>query len=197
MRDRCDFPSELHMHAQCESCARQLYWGLLWGAAQFYAHSLWFSICCAPWGLCTQIHHRQVRPPHQAMCACTMCVLRTPAVLESYVSRCPVACAYALIVTMLRALRSVVSNSSETGGTLSCARAPAIYSARHLVARAKLDPAVWAPVENSFGGKYNGSQSAKWAWSEVRGYASDVMQQIAGRTPLDTTSFKWTRGNCW
>jgi len=58
-----------------------------------------------------------VRPPHRAMCACTVCVLRAPAVLESYVSRRPIACAYALIVTMLRALRSVVSSSSETGGT--------------------------------------------------------------------------------
>jgi hypothetical protein len=78
----------------------------------------------------------------------------------------------------------------SVAGIGNCARAPAIYSARHLVARAKLDPAVWAPVESSFGGKYNGSQSAKWAWSEVRGYSSDVKQQIAGRTPLDTTSFK-------
>jgi len=48
------------------------------------------------------------------------------------------------------------------------AHAPAIYSAMHLGARAKLDPAVWAPVESSFGGEHNGSQSAKWAWGEIR-----------------------------
>jgi len=47
------------------------------------------------------------------------------------------------------------------------AHAPAIYSAKHWRARAKLDPAVWAPVESSFGGQHNGSQSAKWAWGEV------------------------------
>jgi len=58
-----------------------------------------------------------MRPPHRAMCACTVCVLHAPAVLESYVSPRPVACAYTLIVTMLRALRSVVSRSSETGET--------------------------------------------------------------------------------
>jgi len=66
------------------------------------------------------------------------------------------------------------------------AQAPAIYSAMHLKARAKLDPAVWAPVENSFGGEHNGSQTAKWAWGEVRGYASDVKQQLAGMAPLGT-----------
>jgi len=47
------------------------------------------------------------------------------------------------------------------------AHAPVIYSAMHLGARAKLDPAVWAPVKRSFGGEHNGSQSAKWAWGEV------------------------------
>ena len=82
----------------------------------------------------------------------------------------------------------------SVAGIGNCARAPAIYSARYLVARAKLDPTVWAPVEtpveSSFGGEYNGSQSAKWGWGEVRGYASDVIQQIAGRAPLDTTSFR-------
>jgi len=51
------------------------------------------------------------------LCVRAQCVLRAPTVLESYVSHCPVACAYALIVTMMRALRSVVSSSSETGGT--------------------------------------------------------------------------------
>jgi len=51
------------------------------------------------------------------MRACTVCVLHAPAVLQSHVSRDLVACAYALIVTMLRALRSEVSSSSETGGT--------------------------------------------------------------------------------
>jgi len=56
----------------------------------------------------------------------------------------------------------------------------------HLGARARLDLAVWAPVENSFGGEHNGLQPAKWAWGEVRGYASDVMQQLAGRAPLGT-----------
>jgi len=70
------------------------------------------------------------------------------------------------------------------------AHAPVIYSAMHLGARAKLDPAAWAPVESSFGGEHNGSQSAKWAWGEVRGHASDVIQQIAGRAPLGTTSFR-------
>jgi len=45
--------------------------------------------------------------------------------------------------------------------------APAIYSAKHWRARTKLDPAVWALVESSFGGQHNGSQSAKWAWGEV------------------------------
>jgi len=57
----------------------------------------------------------------------------------------------------------------------------------HLGARTKLNPAVWAPVESSFGGEHNGSQSANWALGEVRGYASDVMQQIVGRAPLGTT----------
>ena len=47
------------------------------------------------------------------------------------------------------------------------AHAPAIYSAKHLRARAKLDPAVWALVESSCGGQHNGAQSAKWAWGEV------------------------------
>ena len=42
------------------------------------------------------------------------------------------------------------------------AHAPAIYSAMHLRAHAKLDPAVWAPVENSFGREHNSSQTAKW-----------------------------------
>jgi len=70
------------------------------------------------------------------------------------------------------------------------AHAPAIYSAMHLRARAKLNPAVWTPVESSFGEEHNGSQSAKWAWGGVQGYASDVMQQIAGRAPLGTTSFR-------
>ena len=64
--------------------------------------------------------------------------------------------------------------------------APAIYSAMHLRARAKLDPAVWAPVESAYGGEHNSSKSAKWAWGEVRGYASDIMLQIAGRAPLGT-----------
>jgi len=45
--------------------------------------------------------------------------------------------------------------------------APAIYSAMHLRARARLDPAVWAPVESSFGGEHNSLKSAKWAWGEV------------------------------
>jgi len=49
-----------------------------------------------------------------------------------------------------------------------------------------LDPAVWAPIERLFGGEHNGSISAKWAWGEVRGHVSDVMQQIAGRAPLGT-----------
>jgi len=70
------------------------------------------------------------------------------------------------------------------------AHTPVIYSAMHLGARTKLDPAVWAPVESSFGGEHNGSQSAKWAWGKVRGHASDVMQQTAGRAPLGTTSFR-------
>ena len=47
------------------------------------------------------------------------------------------------------------------------AHSPAISSAMHLGTRAKLDPAVWAPVESSFGGEHNSSQSAKWAWGEV------------------------------
>jgi len=64
------------------------------------------------------------------------------------------------------------------------AHAPAIYSAMNLGARAKLDLAVWAPVESSFIRQHNGTQSAEWAWGEVCGYASDVMQQIAGRVPL-------------
>ena len=58
----------------------------------------------------------------------------------------------------------------------------------YLRAHAKLDPAVWAPVESSFGREHNSSQSANWAWSEVRGYISDVMQQIAGRAPLGTAA---------
>jgi len=49
-----------------------------------------------------------------------------------------------------------------------------------------LDPAVWAPVESSFGGEHNSSKSTKWAWGKVRGYASDLMLQIAGRAPLGT-----------
>jgi len=45
--------------------------------------------------------------------------------------------------------------------------APAIYSAMHLRARARLDPAVWAPVENSFGGqKTRNLQSRHGARSE-------------------------------
>jgi len=28
-RDRCDLPKERYVRAQCESCARQLYWGLI------------------------------------------------------------------------------------------------------------------------------------------------------------------------
>ena len=92
------------MHSK--SCARQLCWGLIWVAAPFlsppsyicmhsvslarascigvfsealrtfHAHSLWLSICCAPWGLCTQIHHRQMRPPHRTMCVCTVRLCR-------------------------------------------------------------------------------------------------------------------------
>jgi len=69
-----------------------------------------------------------VRPPHRAMCACTLCVLHAPVVLQSYVSHHLVACAYALIVTMLRALRSVVSRSSETGGIF-----PPSYMCMHSV----------------------------------------------------------------
>jgi len=41
-------------------------------------------------------------------------VLRAPAVLGSYLSRCTVSCVFALIVTWQRALRSVVSSSSAT-----------------------------------------------------------------------------------
>jgi len=44
-------------------------------------------------------------------------VLRAPAVLGSYLSPCTVACVFTLIVTWQRALRSVVSSSSETGAT--------------------------------------------------------------------------------
>jgi len=39
IRDRCDLPTEQHMHAQCESCTRQLCWGHICSAAQFHAHS--------------------------------------------------------------------------------------------------------------------------------------------------------------
>jgi len=40
-----DLPTEIHMHAQCESRARQLYWVLIWGAAHFWheSHSAQFS----------------------------------------------------------------------------------------------------------------------------------------------------------
>ena len=57
-----------------------------------------------------------------------------------------------------------------------------------------MDPAVWAPVERSFGEEHNGSQSAKWAWGEVQAYASDGMHQIAGRTPLGTTFIELIAG---
>jgi len=66
------------------------------------------------------------------------------------------------------------------------AQAPAIHSAMHLKVRAKLDQAVWAPVENTFEGEHNGSQPAQWTWEEVRGYASHVMQQLEVRAPLVT-----------
>jgi len=66
------------------------------------------------------------------------------------------------------------------------AHAPAIYSARHLGARANLDPAAWAPVESSYGGQKNGTKSTKWAWGDVSGQVSDIIQQIAGRMPLGT-----------
>jgi len=46
-------------------------------------------------------------------------VLRAPALLGSYLSCCTVSCAFALIRTWQRALRSVVSSSSETGATSS------------------------------------------------------------------------------
>jgi len=58
-----------------------------------------------------------VRPPLRATYACTVWVLRAPAVLGSSLRRCAVSCAFALIVNMLRALRSVYSNSSQTGAT--------------------------------------------------------------------------------
>ena len=29
IRERCDLPTELYVRAQCEFCARQLYWGLI------------------------------------------------------------------------------------------------------------------------------------------------------------------------
>ena len=44
-------------------------------------------------------------------------VLRVPALPGSYLSRCTISCAFALIRTWQRALKSVVSSSSETGAT--------------------------------------------------------------------------------
>ena len=62
--------SNLWVSMHSKSCARQLYWGLIWVAALFHAHTLWLSLGRAPWGLWSRVHHRQVRPPHRAMCAC-------------------------------------------------------------------------------------------------------------------------------
>ena len=59
-------------------------------------------------------------------------VLRAPAVVGSYLSRCTVSCAFALIVTWQRALRSVVSSSSETGAT-----SPSSYMCMHSVSLAR------------------------------------------------------------
>ena len=59
-------------------------------------------------------------------------VLRAPALLGSYLNRCTVSCAFALIRTWQRALRSVVSSSSETGAT-----SPPSYICRHSVSLAR------------------------------------------------------------
>ena len=57
-----------------------------------------------------------------------------------------------------------------SGGDWATNHVPVIYSTMHLGVRAKLDPAVWAPIERSFVGEHNGSISAKWALGEVRGH---------------------------
>jgi len=59
-------------------------------------------------------------------------VLRAPALLGSYLNRCTVSCAFALIRTWQRALRSVVSSSSETGAT-----SPPSYICMHSVSLAR------------------------------------------------------------
>jgi len=41
------------MHSK--SCARQLYWGLIWVAAPFHAHLLWLELGSAPWDLRSQV----------------------------------------------------------------------------------------------------------------------------------------------
>ena len=71
------------------------------------------------------------------------------------------------LLSIFMALQPAVAYS--VAGIGHRAHAPAIYSAMHLGARAKTDPAVWDPVVSSFGGEHNGSQFAKWAWGEVRG----------------------------
>jgi len=95
------------------------------------------------------------------------------------------ACA-AKMLLFITVLTLPPADAYSVAGIGNRAQAPAIYSAMHLKVRAKLDPAVWAPVENTFGGELNGSQPAQWAWGEVRGYASHVMQQLAGRAPMGT-----------
>jgi len=56
----------------------------------------------------------------------------------------------AILVIIVVGLQPAAAFSKA--GTGHRAQAPAIYSAMHLGARAKLDPAVWTPVESSFGG---------------------------------------------
>jgi len=91
---------------------------------------------------------------------------------------------YALLLSIIMFLQPAAAYSVE--GIRHRAHAPAIYSAMHLGARIKLDQAVWAPVESAYGEEHNGSKSIKWEWGQVRGYASAVMQQIAGKLPLGT-----------
>ena len=91
---------------------------------------------------------------------------------------------YALLLSIIMFLQPVAAYSVE--GIRHRAHAPAIYSAMHLAPRTKLDQAVWAPVESAYREEHNGSKSIKWEWGQVRGYASAVMQQIAGKLPLGT-----------
>jgi len=73
----------------------------------------------------------------------------------------------AKMLLFITALTLPPADAYPVAGIGNRAQAPAIYSAMHWKVRAKLDPAVWVPVENTFGGEHNGSQPAQWAWGAV------------------------------